>query len=283
MNLLILKNLTSICINLENQCSHIWPCYFMANRTGKGGNSDRLPLLGLWNHCGLWLQPWNQMTAPWQESYDKPRQGVEKQRHCSANRGPYSQGCGLPSGYVWLWEKDHNEGGAPTNWCLWTAVLEKTPENPLDGKKTRPENPKGNQPWTCWKDRCWSWNSSILVNWYKKLTHWKVPDAGKDEGRRRRHPRARCRARHLECKVKWALGSITMNKANGGDWIPAELFKVLKDNAVKVVHSICQQIWKTQQWPQDWKRSVFIPIPKKGNTKEYISYHTIALISHASK
>ena len=211
-----------------------------------------------------------------------PRQGVEKQRHCSANRGPYSQGCGLPSGYVWLWEKDHNEGGAPTNWCLWTAVLEKTPENPLDGKKTRPENPKGNQPWTCWKDRCWSWNSSILVNWYKKLTHWKVPDAGKDEGRRRRHPRARCRARHLECKVKWALGSITMNKANGGDGIPAELFKVLKDNAVKVLHSICQQIWKTQQWPQDWKRSVFIPIPKKGNTKEYISYHTIALISHAS-
>ena len=72
----------------------------------------------------------------------------------------------------------------------------------------------------------------------------------------------------LECEVQWALGSITMNKASGGDGIPAELFKMLKDEAVKVLHSICQQIWKTQQWPQDWKRSVFIPVPKKGNAKE---------------
>ena len=87
----------------------------------------------------------------------------------------------------------------------------------------------------------------------------------------------------LECKVKWALGSITTNKASGGDRIPAELFQILKDDAVKVLHSICQQIWKTQQWPQDWKRSVFIPIPKKGNAKEYSNYCTIALISHASK
>ena len=87
----------------------------------------------------------------------------------------------------------------------------------------------------------------------------------------------------LECEVKWALGSITMNKAGGGDGIPVELFQILKDNAVKVLHSICQQIWKTQQWPQDWKRSVFIPIPKKGNAKEYSNYHIIALISHASK
>ena len=87
----------------------------------------------------------------------------------------------------------------------------------------------------------------------------------------------------LECKVKWALGSITMNKANGGDRTPVELFQILKDDAVKVLHSISQQIWKTQQWPQDWKRSVFIPIPKKDNAKEYSNYHTIALISHASK
>ena len=87
----------------------------------------------------------------------------------------------------------------------------------------------------------------------------------------------------LECKVKWALGSITMNKASGGDRIPAELFQVLKDDAVKVLRSICQQIWKTQQWPQDWKRSVFIPIPKKGNAKEYSNYCTIVLISHANK
>ena len=83
----------------------------------------------------------------------------------------------------------------------------------------------------------------------------------------------------LECEIKWALGSITTNKVSGGDGIPVELFQILKDDAVKVLHSIGQQIWKTQQWPQDWKR----PIPKKGNAKEYSNYCTIALISHASK
>ena len=80
----------------------------------------------------------------------------------------------------------------------------------------------------------------------------------------------------LECEVKWALGSINTNKASGGDGIPVELFQILKDDGVKVLHSICQQIWKTQQWPQDWKRSVFIPIPKKGNAKEHSNYRTIA-------
>ena len=88
---------------------------------------------------------------------------------------------------------------------------------------------------------------------------------------------------HTECEVKWALGSIIMNKASGSDGISVELFQILKGDAVKVLHSICQQIWKTQQSPQDWKRSVFIPIPKKGNAKEYSNYYTIALISHASK
>ena len=87
----------------------------------------------------------------------------------------------------------------------------------------------------------------------------------------------------LGCEVKWALGSITMNKAGGGDRIPAELFQILKDDAVKVLHSICQQIWKTQQWLQDWKTSVFIPIPKKGNAKECSNYPTVAFISHASQ
>ena len=87
----------------------------------------------------------------------------------------------------------------------------------------------------------------------------------------------------LECEVKWALESITRNKASGGDGIPVELFQILKDDAVKVLHSICQQIWKAQLWPQDWKRSVFIPIPKKGKAKECSNYHTIALISHARK
>ena len=87
----------------------------------------------------------------------------------------------------------------------------------------------------------------------------------------------------LECKVKWALGSTIMNKARGGDGIPVELFQILKDDAMKVLHSICQKIWKTQQWPQDWKRSVFISIPRKGNAKGCSNYHTILLISQASK
>ena len=87
----------------------------------------------------------------------------------------------------------------------------------------------------------------------------------------------------LECKVKWALGSITMNKASGGDRIPVELFQILNDDTVKVLHSICQQIWETPQWPQDWKRLVFIPIPNKGNAKECSNYHAIELMPHASK
>ena len=87
----------------------------------------------------------------------------------------------------------------------------------------------------------------------------------------------------MESEVKWALGSITMNRASGGDGIPVEIFQILKDDAVKVLYSIGQQTWNTQQWPQDWKRSVFIPIPKKSNAKECSDYRTIALISHASK
>ena len=87
----------------------------------------------------------------------------------------------------------------------------------------------------------------------------------------------------LECEVKWALESITTKKASGGDGIPVELFQILKDDAVKLLHSICQQIWKTEQWPQDWKRSVFIPIPKKGHVKECSNYYTISLISHVGK
>ena len=87
----------------------------------------------------------------------------------------------------------------------------------------------------------------------------------------------------LQCEVKWALGSITMNKVSGGDGIALELFQILKDDAVKVLHSICQQIWKIWQWPQNWKRSAFLPNPKKDNSKECLNYHTITLISHASK
>ena len=105
-------------------------------------------LLGLQNHCRWWLQPWKQKTvASWQESDDKPRQCVEKQRHYSANKGPYSQGYGLPSGHLRLWKLYHKEGRMPKNWCLWTVVLEKIPESPLDSKEIKPVNLQGDQPW----------------------------------------------------------------------------------------------------------------------------------------
>ena len=119
----------------------------MANRRGKGGSSDIFPLLGLQDHWGQLLQPWNQKTiASWKERDDKPRQWVGKQRHYSANKGPYGQGYGLPSGHIQLWELDYKEGRSPKNWCLWTLGLEKTPESPLDSK-IKPVNLKGDQPW----------------------------------------------------------------------------------------------------------------------------------------
>ena len=121
----------------------------MANRGGKGESSVRFPLLGLENHCGPWLQPWNQKTTiSWKESNNKPRQYVEKHRHNSADICPYSQGYGLPSGHIRLWELDHKEGRVRKNWCLWTEVLEKTPESPLDNKEIKPVNLKGDQSWT---------------------------------------------------------------------------------------------------------------------------------------
>ena len=120
----------------------------MANGRGKGGNSDRFPLLGLQNHCRWWLQPWNyKIITSWQESNDKTRRCVEMQRHYSANKGLYSQGYSLPSGHILLWELDHKEGRMPKNWCLWTVVLEKTPESPLVSKEIKPVNLKGDQPW----------------------------------------------------------------------------------------------------------------------------------------
>ena len=149
-----------------------------------------------------------------------------------------------------MWELDYKESWAPKNWCFGTVVLEKTLESPLDSKEIQPVNPKGNQPWLFIHDP--EYHDSVI-------THLE-PDI-------------------LEFRIKWALGSITTNKASGGDGIPVELFQILKDDGVKVLHSICQQMWKTQQWPQDWQRSVFIPIPKKGNAKGCSNYRTIALIS----
>ena len=122
--------------------------HFMADRMGKSGNSDRFYFLGLPNHCGRWMQPWNwKRLAPWKKSYDKPRQQIKKQRHYFAKKGMYSQNYGFSSSYVWMWELDHKEDWAPKNWCFWTVVLEKILESLLDCKEIKLVNPKGNQPW----------------------------------------------------------------------------------------------------------------------------------------
>ena len=110
------------------------------------------------------------MLAPWKKSYDQPRQHIEKQRHYFANKGPSSQGYGLSSGHVWMWELNYNESWVLKNWCVWTVVLEKTLESPLDCKEIQPVHTKGN---IHWKDWCWSWNSNSLATWCEELTHWK--------------------------------------------------------------------------------------------------------------
>ena len=120
----------------------------MGNRWGNSGNSVRLYFWGLQNHCRWWLQPWNLKTlAPWKESYDQPREHIQKQRHYFANKGPSSQGYGFSSGHVQLSELDCEESWVLKNWCFWTVVLEKTLESPLDCKETQPVHPKGDQSW----------------------------------------------------------------------------------------------------------------------------------------
>ena len=160
----------------------------MSDRRGKGGNRDRFPLLGLQNHCGWWLQPWNQkMTASQQESDDKPRRCVAKQRHYSANQGLYSHGHGLPSGHLHLWEMDLKEGGTPKNQFLLTAVLEKTPESPLDSKEIKPVYLKGDQPWI-FTGRTNAEVEAPVFWWSDENRRFigKVLDAGKDRGQKKK-------------------------------------------------------------------------------------------------
>ena len=129
----------------ENQDHGIWSYHFMANRWGNNGDSERL-FFGVQNHCSWWLQPWNQkMLAPWKKIYDQARQYIKKQRHYFANKGWSSQSYSFSSGNVWMWELGHKESWAPKNWCLWTVVLEKTLESPLDCKEIKPVSSKGNQ------------------------------------------------------------------------------------------------------------------------------------------
>ena len=120
----------------------------MANRWGNSGNSERLYLFGLQNHCRWWLQPWNsKILATWKKSYDQPIQHIKNQRHYYANKGPSSQSYCFSSSHVWMWELDCEESLAPRNWCFWTAVLEKTLESPLDYEEIQSVHPKGNQSW----------------------------------------------------------------------------------------------------------------------------------------
>ena len=151
---------------------------------GESDSSDRFPLLGLWNHLRQWLQPWNQkIIASWQENCNKPRQCVENQRHYSANYGLYSQGYGLPSGHVQLWDMDRKEGRTP--WCLRAVVLEKTPESPLDRKEIKPGGLQWNQPWILVGRT--DAEAEAPVFWSSGVSSWligKVPDAGEDWGQK---------------------------------------------------------------------------------------------------
>ena len=152
----------------------------MANRWG----NNIFSFLGLQNHCGPWLQPWNEKSfAPWKKSYDKPRQRIKKQRQHLAEKGPYSQSYGFSSSHVQMWQFDHKEDWVPKNWCLWTVVLEKTLESPLDSKEIKPVNPKGNQPWT-FIGRIGAGAETPIV-WLSDVKNWlteKDSDTGKDWG-----------------------------------------------------------------------------------------------------
>ena len=137
---------------------------------------------GLKNHCRWWLQPWNQkMLTPWKESYDQPRQHIQKQSHYFANKGPSSQGSGFSSGHIWMWELDHKGSWVPKNWCFWTVVLEKTLENPLDCKEIQSVHPKGNKSWIFIGRTAVEAETPILrPPDAKSRLIWKDPEAGKD-------------------------------------------------------------------------------------------------------
>ena len=193
----------------------------MANRGVKGGSSDRFPLLGLYNHCRWWLQPWNQKTfASWQENYDKPVQWVEKHRHYCADKGPYNQGYGLPSGHVWLWEQGFKEGGVPKNWCLQTRVLEKTSESALDSKEIKPFNIKGSQPWILIVRT--DTEAEAPIFWSSDAESWligKVPDSGKDWGQKeKRASEGEMAGCHHRYTMDMNLGKLQKMVRDGEAW-----------------------------------------------------------------
>ena len=156
----------------------------MENRWGTNGNSGWFYFSGIQNHCRLWLQPWNEQTlTPWKESYDQPRQCIQKQRDYFANKGLSSQGYGFSSSHVWMWESDCEEGWVLKNWCLWTVVLEKTLESPLDYKEVQPVHPKGYQSWVFTGSTDVGAETPVL--WPPHVKSWligKDHKAGKDWG-----------------------------------------------------------------------------------------------------
>ena len=208
----------------------------MANRRGKGGSSDRLTLLGLSNNCGWLLQPWNQKTiASQQESFDKHRQCVEKQRRCSADKGLYSQGYGLPSGPIRLWELNRKEGRVPKDWCLQTVVLEKTPESPLYSKLIKLVDLKGNQPWVLIErtdaaaEAPVFWSPDVKSQYFGKFLM-----LGNTEGRRR------------ECQtMRWLDGIIDAMDMNLG-----KLQEMVGDR--EVWHAAVHWVTKNQKHLGDW-------------------------------
>ena len=160
----------------------------MGNRWGNSGNSVRLYFSGLQNHYRWWLQPWNEkMLTPWKESYDQPRQHIEKQRHHFVNKGLSSQGCGFSSSHVWMWELDYKESWVLKNWCFWTVVLEKTLESPLDCKEIQPVHPKGDQSWVFIGRTDVEAETPVLGHLMLRADSFeKTLMLGKIEGRRRR-------------------------------------------------------------------------------------------------
>ena len=217
----------------------IQPHYFMRNQRGKCGSSDRFPLLGLWNHCGWWLQPWNQkMIASWQENYDKPRQCIEKQSHHSANKGPYSQGYGLPSGHVRWWELDHKEGRVPKNWCLRTQCWRRLLKVPWTARRSnqsilREINPQ------------YSLDGLMLKLKLQYFGHLMWSDdsleksliLGKIEGRRREHQRMR--------RLDGITDAIDMNLN--------KLQKMVRDR--EAWHAAVHGVAKSWTWLGNWTTS----------------------------
>ena len=219
-----------------------WHPALLLDGKKKGGSSDRFPFLRLQNHCGCWLQPWNQkMIASWRESSDRPRQHVEKQTHYSANKGLYySQGYGLPSGHTRLWDLDHKEGRTPKNWCLRPVVLEKTPESPLDSK-IEPVNIKGDQHWII------PLEGLMLKLQYFGYLMWtdnsleKSLMMGKMEGRRRRgHQR-----------MRW-LNDIT----DPTGMSLSKLWEMVKDR--EAWHAAVHGVGKSWTWLGDWTTTIII-------------------------